>query len=283
MDLQGLRMARWRSSLALATMVAMPLAVITGASTGIGRELAFECAKDGYELVLVARSLPALQKVADEVKSRTGRASRLIALDLTEPSGPQRLFDAVAGDGAGIEMLINNAGFGLAGFFHELDTVAQINMIQLNVTALTHLTRLFMPGFIARGITGKKSYVMNIASTAAFQPGPLMAVYFATKAYVVSFTEALHNEVKDKGVVVTAVCPGATKTEFQNRAGLNASKLFSGPNVMDAATVAAKGYRAMKAGRPLIVTGTLNAVMAVLVRLVPLQFAASMARKFQES
>lgn len=275
-------MEYWRSPTAFATMVAMPLAVITGASTGIGRELAFECAKAGYDLVLTARSAAALQKVADEVKAKTGRISTLISLDLTEPGAPQTLFDSVAPAQSDVEVLINNAGFGLLGFFHELDTDAQLDMIQLNVTALTHLTRLFLPGFIARGAAGKKSYVMNIASTAAFQPGPLMAVYYATKAYVVSFTEAIHNEVKDKGVVVTAVCPGATRTEFQNRAGLNASKLFSGPHVMDAATVAAQGYRAMKAGRSLAITGTINSLMALSVRLVPRQFAASMARKFQE-
>jgi hypothetical protein len=261
----------------------MPLAVITGASTGIGKELAFVCAKDGYDLTLVARSVSALEKVASEVKAQTGRASRLVALDLTEPAAPQFLFDSLAPVQSEVEILINNAGFGLVGFFHELDTAAQVNMIQLNVTALTHLTRLFLPGLIARGASGKQSYVMNVASTAAFQPGPLMAVYYATKAYVVSFSEALHNEVKDKRVTVTALCPGATRTEFQNRAGLNASKLFSGPHVMDAATVAAGGYRAMKAGQSLTVSGTINSLMALSVRLVPRQFAASMARKFQES
>lgn len=261
----------------------MPLAVITGASTGIGRELAFECAKDGYDLVLVARSAPALENVAGDVKARTGRSSRLIALDLTEPGAPQSLFDSLASDQSEIEILMNNAGFGLVGFFHELDTAAQVNMIQLNVTALTHITRLFLPGFIARGAAGKQSYVLNVASTAAFQPGPLMAVYYATKAYVVSFTEAIHNEVKDKRVTITALCPGATRTEFQSRAGLNAAKLFSGPNVMDAASVASGGYRAMKAGKSLTISGTINSLMAMSVRLVPRQFAASMARKFQES
>jgi uncharacterized protein len=261
----------------------MPLAVITGASTGIGRELAFECAKDGYDLVLVARSAPALESVAGEVKAKTGRASRLVALDLTEPGAPQNLFDSLASVQPEVEILMNNAGFGLVGFFHELDTAAQLNMIQLNVTVLTHLTRLFLPGFIARGAGGKQSYVLNVASTAAFQPGPLMAVYYATKAYVVSFSEALHNEVKDKRVTVTTLCPGATRTEFQSRAGLNASKLFSGRNVMDAATVASGGYRAMKAGRSLTISGTVNSLMAMSVRLVPRQFAASMARKFQES
>jgi short-subunit dehydrogenase len=125
--------------------------------------------------------------------------------------------------------------------------------------------------------------VLNVASTAAFQPGPLMAVYYATKAYVVSFTEAIHNEVKDKGVYITALCPGATRTEFQNRAGLNSSKLFSGPNVADSAKVASDGYRAMKAGRSLVISGTMNSLMALSVRLVPRQFAAVMARKFQES
>jgi short-subunit dehydrogenase len=262
----------------------MPIAVITGASTGIGRELAFECAQDGYDLVLVARSAESLQRVADEVKAKTGRSCQIVPLDLTDPQAPQRLFDLLAPVRPEIEMLINNAGYGLMGFFHELDTTDEVKMVQLNVTALTHLTRLFLPGLIERKRShGRKGYVMNVGSTAAFQPGPLMAVYYATKAYVVSFSEAVHNEVKDKGVIVTAVCPGATRTEFQKRAGLGGAKLFAGPLVMDAATVAAQGYRAMKAGRSSVVTGMLNSFMALSVRLVPRQFAATMARKVHEA
>jgi len=256
----------------------MAIAVITGASTGIGREFAHICAGHGYDLVLVSRSAPALESVAAAVRENSGRNARVIALDLSAVDAPPRLSNALSDVAPDIEILINNAGFGLTGFFSELDTEKQMEMVQLNIGALTHLTRLFLPAMIAR----RKGYILNVASTAAFQPGPLMAVYFASKAYVVSFSEALHNEVRDKGVVVTTLCPGPTRTEFQDRAGMHASKLFSGPNVMDARPVAEIGFRAMKDGKSLVVAGRLNALTAFLTRFAPRQLAASIARKIAE-
>jgi uncharacterized protein len=257
----------------------MPLALITGASTGLGREFARLCARDGYDLVLIARSLPQLEQLAVEIRQNTNRAVRVIEKDLSIPDAAREVFDELTSAGLTLELLINNAGFGLVGRFWELDESQQMQMVQLNVGALTHLTRLFLPGFVQR----RSGQILNVASTAAFQPGPLMAVYYATKAYVVSFSEALHNESRDYGVVVTALCPGPTKTEFDKRAGGTNTKLFKGKNVMDAKAVAQIGLAALKARKPLVVAGRINTAMAFLTRFAPRQLAASMARRFQET
>ena len=256
----------------------MAVAVITGASTGIGREFAQICAERGYDLVLVARSAQALEDLAAGIRGTSGRKVRVSAFDLSAVDAPPKLWAALSDVAPDIEILMNNAGFGLTGFFSELDAEKQMEMVHLNIGALTHLSRLFLPAMIAR----RKGYILNVASTAAFQPGPLMAVYFASKAYVVSFSEALHNEVRDKGVVVTTLCPGPTRTEFQSRAGMQASKLFSGPHVMDARTVAEIGFKAMLEGKSLVVAGRLNALLVFLTRFAPRQLAASMARKLAE-
>jgi short-subunit dehydrogenase len=256
----------------------MPSAVITGASTGLGRDFARLCARDGYDLVLIARSRSKLEELATEIKQSTGRAVRVITKDLSIPDAPREIFDEVNSAGMAIELLINNAGFGLVGRFWELDEAQQMEMVQLNVGALTHLTRLFLPGFVQ----GRRGQILNVASTAAFQPGPLMAVYYATKAYVVSFSEAVHNEARDYGVTVTALCPGPTATEFDKRSGSTNTNLFKTRNMMDSATVAEIGLAALKAGKPLVIAGRLNTVTAFLTRFAPRQLAASMARRFQE-
>jgi hypothetical protein len=257
----------------------MAAIVITGASTGIGRDFAHQCAADGFDVILVARSQSQLESVAGDVRQNTGRTAVVISQDLAKPGAAQDVFDAVRRSGLPVEALINNAGFGLLGRFWELDAQQQVDMLELNVVALTHLTRLFLPGFIER----RRGRILNVASTAAFQPGPLMSVYYASKAYVVSFSAALHNEVREFGVTVTTLCPGATRTEFQNRAGLSASRLFNTGFVMDSPTVARIGLRAMKAGKPMIIPGRINALMAFLTRFAPLQLTASMARRFQET
>jgi short-subunit dehydrogenase len=257
----------------------MPIALITGASTGLGREFARLCARDGYDVVLVARSLPQLEELAADIQRNTNRAARVIEKDLSIPDAAREIFDELTSAGLNIELLINNAGFGLVGRFWELDEIQQMQMVQLNIGALTHLTRLFLPGFVQR----RRGRILNIASTAAFQPGPLMSVYYATKAYVVSFSEAVHNEVRDYGVTVTALCPGPTKTEFDKRAGGTNTKLFKGRNVMDASAVAQIGLAALNAGKPLVIAGRLNSMMAFLTRFAPRQFTASMARRFQEA
>jgi uncharacterized protein len=257
----------------------MPTAIITGASTGLGREFARFCARDGYDLVLIARSQPKLEELATEIRQNAGRSTRVITKDLSIPDAAREIFDEVTSAGLPVELLINNAGFGLVGRFWELDEEQQMEMVQLNVGALTHLTRLFLPGFVQR----RRGQILNVASTAAFQPGPLMSVYYATKAYVVSFSEAVHNEARDFGVTVTALCPGPTRTEFDKRSGSTDTNLFKSRNVMDAATVAQIGLAALKKGKPLVIAGRLNSVMAFLTRFAPRQFAASMARRFQET
>ena len=256
----------------------MPTAIITGASAGIGREFAYECARDGYDLVLVARSESQLHALAADLRTTTGRTVTVLAKDLSSPQAPREIFEETSAIRSDIEVLVNNAGFGLLGRFWELSETEQMDMIQVNIAALTHLSRLFLPALIAQG----RGRILNVASTAAFQPGPLMAVYYATKSYVVSFSEALHNEARDHGVTVTVLCPGPTKTDFVKRAGMTKTKLFSSGNSMSAGAVARIGYQAMKRGRPLVVAGRLNGLMAFLTRFAPIQFTATMARKVQE-
>jgi len=256
----------------------MPAALITGASTGIGREFAYLCAHGGYDVVLTARSAPRLEELAANVRQRTGRQAFSIPMDLADPHSPRQLYEQASNLNVALEVLINNAGFGLVGNFWELDEDEQMQMLQLNMGALTHLTRLFLPGFIAR----RRGYILNVASTAAFQPGPLMSVYYATKAYVVSFSEAVHNEVHGYGVKVTCLCPGPTATEFDKRSGAFGTKLFKAGNTMTALSVAQIGWDALQAGQSLVVAGGLNGLMAFLTRFAPRQFAASMARRMQE-
>ncbi len=177
-------------------------------------------------------------------------------------------------------MLINNAGFGLLGRLWELDADRQMQMVHLNVAALTGLSRLFLPDMAS----SRRGYILNVASTAAFQPGPLMAVYYASKAYVLSFSVALANEARDVGVKVSCLCPGPTTGEFAERASMTKTKLFqAGANIMTASAVAALGYRALKAGKPICITGRLNALMAFLTRFAPTTFASAMARRIQQT
>ncbi len=256
----------------------MPTAVVTGASTGIGREFALICARDGFDLVLVARNMAQLQALAEEIRRKTGRDSFAIAKDLAVPGAARELHEELVASGVDAEILINNAGFGLLGEFWQLSAEEQSRMVQLNVAALTDLCRLFLPGFVAK----QRGQILNIASTAAFQPGPLMSVYYATKAYVVSFSIAIANEARKHGVTVSCLCPGPTATEFAERAKMTNTKLFAGNHGMTAAAVAKIGYRGMKRGKPLVIAGRMNALLAFLTRFSPLAFNAAMARRFQE-
>ena len=257
----------------------MAAAVITGASTGIGREFARLCAADGYDLILTARSESQLQALAAEIRQATNRTVLIVRKDLSAPAAPRELFEEISRSGMPVDLLINNAGFGLLGLFWELDDRQQIDMIQLNISALTELSRLFLPGFVAQ----RRGRILNVASTAAFQPGPLMSVYYASKSYVVSFSEAIHNEARDFGVTVTCLCPGPTITEFQKRAAMGESKLFSSSHVMDAATVARIGLDASKHGKSLVIAGRMNTLMAFMTRFGPRQLMASVARRLQET
>ncbi len=256
----------------------MPTALVTGASTGIGRELAFIAAANGYDLALVARSSAPLEAVAAEIKSKTSRKVDIFAVDLSVPNAAHTLMDAVTSAGLTIDLLANNAGFGLVGNFWELPEDQQTQMIELNMSALTQLTRLCLPAMVQR----RSGYILNVASTAAFQPGPLMAVYYASKAYVVSFSEAVHNELKGTWVKICCLCPGPTRTEFIHRAGMANAKLFEGGKVMMAVEVAQIGWNAMRAGKSLVVAGGLNATLAFMTRFAPRQLMATVAGSLQE-
>jgi short-subunit dehydrogenase len=259
-------------------------ALITGASAGIGEELAKRFAADGYDLVLVARDRTRLEKVGEELKAKHGVRYHAIPADLSDPSAPEHVFHAVRKLGVQIEALVNNAGFGLYGSFvktehgEATEPKRELEMIQVNVTALTQLTKLFLPEMVERG----RGRVLNVASTAAFQPGPLMAVYYASKAYVLSFGEALAVELRGTGVTVTTLCPGATRTEFQKAAAMEDSRLFNTPLVMSAEDVAEVGYRAMHRGKGVVIPGAANKVMAQAVRFVPRKLAARLALMAQQ-
>jgi hypothetical protein len=239
-------------------------ALITGASAGLGVEFAKLFAKDGHDVALVARRRDKLDEVAADVAKAHGVKASVFAADLTDPAAPKKLYDAVAAAGGDVEFLVNNAGFGSNGAFVEVEAGRELDMIEVNVKALVHLTRLFLPGMVAR----KSGRVMNVGSTAGFVPGPFMATYYASKAFVISFTEALAYELRGTGVTATVLCPGATATEFAAIAGNDKSALFKG-GVADAVSVAAHGYRAMMAGKVMAIPGLRNKLTLQATRFSP--------------
>jgi short-subunit dehydrogenase len=255
----------------------MPTALITGASGGIGYELAKLFARDHQSLVLVARNGDKLAQVAEELKA-SGVWVKTVALDLTEPPATKFLFDQLQREGIAVDILVNNAGFGAYGEFAHMAESEILGQISLNVTALTDLTRLFLPPMLSRG-SGR---IMNVASTAGFQPGPLMAVYYATKAYVISFSEAIANEVRNSGVTVTCFCPGATETGFAKRAGNDTSRVFKRFGAMNADKVAMHGYRALMDGRSLAISGAQNWLLAQSTRFAPRKMVTAVSRWVSE-
>ncbi len=252
--------------------------LITGASAGIGLELAKLFARNHYNLVLVARSGEKLAQIGNKLQSQFSVSVKPVALDLTEPAAPQFLFDQLQRDGISVDVLVNNAGYGKLGEFADVPLQESLGQIHLNITALTALTRLFLPSMIER----RSGKVLNVASTAGFQPGPLMAVYYASKAYVISFSEALANELENAGVTVTCLCPGATETEFPQRAGNDRSRLFQQLKPMDAATVAAGGYRGLMTGKTLVISGFRNWLVAESVRFAPRKMVTAISRWVSE-
>lgn len=249
-------------------------ALITGASGGIGYELAKLFARDHYNLVLVARSPERLKQVANELQNESGISVKTVVLDLSEPWSAKSLFEQLQQEGIRVDVLVNNAGFGGFGEFAAMTQEEILGQISLNITALTHLTRLFLPAMLER----RSGKIMNVASTAAFQPGPLMAVYYATKAYVLSFSEALANEVGKSGVVVSCFCPGATDTNFQKRAGMENSRLFKKIGAMKVDVVARDGYRGLMAGKTVVISGMQNWLVAESVRFAPRGLVTAISR-----
>lgn len=239
-----------------------PLALVTGASGGIGLHLAEELAQAGHDLVLVARRESALQALAERLR-RQGAAVTVIALDLA--AEPDALVARLAALGLSPEVLVNNAGFGLFGKHADTDLADEQQLIDLNITALTRLTKQLLPAMLARG----RGRILNVASTAAFQPGPYMAVYFASKAYVLSYSEALAEELRGTGVSVTALCPGPTASGFQDRAAMQDSAMVKSKSLPSAQSVARFGVQALMRGRTVAIAGWMNWLMAQSVRFTP--------------
>ena len=246
------------------------LAVITGASSGLGWEFAWLLAKDQYDLVVTARNRLALVKLKEELEHKYAIEVFIVEQDLAVKDGAKKIYDAVCLLSRPIDVLINNAGFGDYGYYHTLDWENQEAMIQVNILALMQLTRYVL----ADMVSNKRGYLMNVASTAAFQSGPLIATYYASKAYILSFTEAIATEVRDMGVVVSAFCPGPTRTRFVENANLETSRLkvlFTA----DAGQVAAYGYRMLKNGKVIAIPGWTNRLFMVISKFMPRRITRS--------
>ncbi len=252
--------------------------LITGASGGIGYEFAHIFAEHKYNLVLVARNESRLLEIKEEISTKYGVNVNIFAKDLSVISGIDEIYNSLNNENISINVLINNAGFGEFGFFKDIDWTKEQQMINLNILALTYLTKLFMKDMISAG-EGK---ILNLASTAAFQPGPLMAVYFATKAYVLSFSEAIANELKGTGVTVTALCPGPTESGFAKAASAQETKLFKNKRIPSSKEVALFGFNALMKGKTVVIHGLLNKIMAFSIRLTPRKLVTMIVRMMSE-
>src|SRR2546423_2230693 len=253
--------------------------LITGGSGGIGLEIAKVLARKGFDLVLVARNRDALEAAAGQIEGKYDVKVHVFAADLRRREAPEEIFDFLRNENVPIQILVNNAGFGLSGEFAETELTRELEMIQVNIAALTHLTKLFLPPMIK----AKGGRVLNVASTAAFQPGPLMAVYYATKAYVLRFSEALAEELRHSGVTATAPCPGPTRTDLAAAAQVTESRLFTLFGIADASNVAEYGVTAMLHGRRVAIPGIKNKIVAQANRFAPRAITAKVARLAQEA
>ena len=248
-----------------------PLALVTGASAGIGAELARELARHGHDLILAARSVRPMEALSAELRA-LGAEATVIPIDLSKPGAAATLAHDIASRGVAVDVLINNAGLGALRRFDRMDPARIGEMLQVNIVALTELTRLLLPGMVAR----RRGKIMMVASVAAFQPGPHMAAYFASKAYVLSLGEALAYELRGTGVTVTTLCPGSTATNFFNVAGANNSFMAKRlRRMMPAGQVARLGYRALMGGRRVVITGGMNRVFALGGRYAPRRISLS--------
>ena len=238
--------------------------LITGASSGIGLALAKLFAADGSELILVARREDRLQELAQRLKQQHGTQSTVIARDMAVEGSAEQLMTQLERDGIAVDVLVNNAGFGQLGRFQEIPRKRQTNMIDLNIRTLMELTHLCLPAMLER----RSGAILNLGSTAAFQPGPNCAVYYATKAFVLSFSEALWQELQGTGVTVTCLCPGPTRTEFGEESRMHDTPVFQ-HNAMDVDDVAQAGYHGLRRGKRLVMPGVVNKLLATSVRLTP--------------
>ncbi|MBN8434199.1 SDR family oxidoreductase [Priestia flexa] len=252
-------------------------ALITGASGGIGRQLAYHFAEDGYSLVLVARSKEKLEELKKELENNYSISVLISIKDLSKQEEALKLYDEIKQQRITVQFLVNNAGFGLYGTFIETSWAEEADMIDLNIKTLTYLTKLFLPEMVERN----EGRILNIASVASFLPGPLMAVYYATKAYVLSFTEALENELKDTNITISALCPGPTKTGFSDRANLSSSKLFES-GALHVEDVAKVGYEQFMRGKTIIIPGAKFKVATMLPRFFPRKLITKVVRSIQE-
>jgi short-subunit dehydrogenase len=255
-----------------------PRALVTGASSGIGLELARVLARAGHDLVLAARNASALDAIARDLAPTYHVSVHSVAVDLAHADGVAQLMDDIARAGLEADVLVNNAGFGGFGDFARTSLHDELRMIDLNIRALVALTKRCLPRMLER----RRGRVLNVASTAAFLPGPHMAVYYATKAFVLSFSEAIRDELRDGGVTVTVLCPGPTETGFQSAARMQKSRLVQGA-MMNAADVAEAGYRGLMAGRPVVIPGAANRMVPLLVRFLPRRLVTVVSRRAAES
>lgn len=246
---------------------------------GIGLELARQFATHGHDVILVARHRDTLEAAAAELSRDHGISTHVLVADLSDPGAPETLFDDVRNAGLHADYLVNNAGFGLGGEFSETDVGHELQMIQLNIAALVHLTKLFLPRMLER----RAGRIMQVASIAAFQPGPMMAVYYASKGFVLSFSQALSEELRDSGVTVTALCPGPTATNFADTAGISNSMVFEHSGIASAGTVARYGYEAMMRGKRIAIPSVRDRVLVQAQRLVPRAMVTKIVRKLQEN
>ncbi len=254
------------------------VALITGASTGIGKELAYIHAEKGGDLIIIARNQDKLIEIKKDLEQKYSIEVMQITKDLTKTEAPKEIYDEVTKASVKVDILINNAGFGNVGKFHELDYDRQISMINLNITALTAMTHLFLPSFIKEN-SGR---IMNTSSTASFMPGPLQAVYFASKAYVTFFSNALSEELTDTNITVTNLMPGATETEFGATSGMDKTEMFK--KTASARTVAEDGYNAMMKGKIDVISGLtgMQKMMMAMIPFLPKKMLLKKVRQMQD-